>query len=120
LGREWFHESFLSILNAFDIPTEDKLRTVTQHIAIQMKNSIPTNDGNILLSGGGALNKFLVNTIKKQLSNPVVIPCETIIHYKEALIFAFLAVLVEKNMVNCLASVTGASKDTCCGAYYRA
>lgn len=120
LGREWFHKSFLPILNAFDISIEDKLRTVIQHIAIQMKNSIPTNDGNVLLSGGGTLNKFLVDTLKKQLPTPVVIPAEIIIHYKEALVFAFLAVLREKNMVNCLASVTGASKDTCCGAYYRA
>lgn len=120
LGREWFQEVFLPVLNAFDIPSEDKLRTVTQHIAIQMKNAIPINDGKVLLSGGGALNKFLVNTLKEKLANPVVIPQEVIIHYKEALVFAFLAVLRENNKVNCLASVTGASKDTCCGAYYRA
>ncbi len=120
LGREWFHEMFLPILEAFDIPTEDKLVSVIKHIVIQIKNSIPKDDGKVLLSGGGTLNKFLVNTIKKQLPNPVVIPAEIIIHYKEALVFAFLAVLRENNMINCLASVTGASKNTCCGAYYRA
>ena len=36
--------------------------------------------------------------------------------YKEAMIFAFLGVLREREQVNCLASVTGAKQSSCGGS----
>ncbi|MEN8251947.1 MAG: anhydro-N-acetylmuramic acid kinase, partial [Bacteroidota bacterium] len=38
-----------------------------------------------------------------------------IIDFKEAIIFAFLGVLRVQGINNCLASVTGAQRDSCIG-----
>jgi anhydro-N-acetylmuramic acid kinase len=43
------------------------------------------------------------------------VPENKIVDFKEALIFAFLGLLRWQNKINCLASVTGAERDSCCG-----
>ena len=65
----------------------------------------------VLITGGGAFNKFLINELNNHAKNEIVIPSNEIIDYKEALIFALLGVLRSENKVNCLSSVTGAMND---------
>ena len=117
LGREWFEFEFLAVLNKMEIAETDKLRTVYEHIAIQIYNSVIENEGNSLfITGGGAHNLFLIELIKKYLRNiNIIIPDKKIVDYKEALIFAFLGVLRIRNEHNCLASVTGASANSAGG-----
>ncbi|HSI91282.1 MAG TPA: hypothetical protein VK927_09205, partial [Adhaeribacter sp.] len=50
----------------------------------------------------------------------VEVPSPEIVSFKEALIFAFLGVLRWRGEVNCLRSVTGASRDSSGGAIYLA
>ena len=57
----------------------------------------------------------MIEKLKNYVSHTIEIPQKTIIDYKEAMIFAFLGVLRTKKQANCLASVTGASKDNCGG-----
>ena len=71
----------------------------------------------LLITGGGALNQFLIELIKSKLSSDkkIIIPTKTVINFKEALVFAFLGVLRLRNENNVLKSVTGASHNSCSG-----
>ena len=120
LGIEWIENEVLPIINSSIISTENKLRTFVEHIAIQMRNSIKANNKSVLLSGGGTFNSFLVERIKANTSNKIIIPSQQIVDFKEALIFAFLGVLRLRNEINCLKSVTGAKEDNIGGCIYQA
>jgi len=119
LGIEWVKTFFYPIIDSFSIPNKDKLRTICEHIAIQIANVIHTGiHKQMLVTGGGAYHSFLISRIKENCQLEIKIPDNRIVEYKEALIFAFLGVLRMKNKVNCLKSVTGASIDNIGGAVY--
>ena len=119
LGIEWVKTFFNPILDSFPISNEDKLRTICEHIALQIANVITKGkDKQLLITGGGAFHTFLISRIEQNCLIEIKIPNNLTVEYKEALIFAFLGVLRMKNQVNCLKSVTGASCDNIGGAVY--
>ncbi|MBK6283973.1 MAG: anhydro-N-acetylmuramic acid kinase [Draconibacterium sp.] len=118
LGREWVEQVFMPVLNNFEIPENDKLRTVYEHIALQITNVI-TEQGKMLVTGGGAFNSFLIERIKSYTNAEIIIPSNEIVNFKEALIFAFLGVLKITGQNNCLASVTGAKHDHSSGVVFK-
>ena len=91
LGREWVEYTFFPVLAKYKIPDLDKMRTLYEHIAIQIAKAGSKN-GKLLITGGGAFNTFLIERIKHHSNLEVVIPKLDIINYKEALTFAFLGV----------------------------
>ncbi|NQU87385.1 MAG: anhydro-N-acetylmuramic acid kinase [Mariniphaga sp.] len=117
LGREWVEKYFLPLLKKSDLNFDDKIRTVYEHIAFQLGNSLHPKR-KVLITGGGSFNTFLIDRIKKYTKSEIVLPPPQLIDYKEALIFAFLGLLKTRGEVNCLASVTGAVKDSSCGVIY--
>lgn len=119
LGVEYVNQVVLPLIEAYKIDVKDKLRTFTEHIAIQIGNQISSdNASKILVTGGGAKNKFLVKRMALYKLNKLIIPPNQIIDYKEALIFAFLGILRLRNEINCLKSVTGAKTDHSSGKIY--
>lgn len=120
LGIEWFNQSFLPILNRFEtISIPDKMATVNLHVAQQIAKVINTeNIDNILVTGGGAHNKILIQNIQTLTKTQIIIPDSSTINYKEALIFAFLGVLRIRNEINILKSVTGAVSNSIGGALH--
>lgn len=113
LSREWFESEFMPYLNSSNLTTIDLLRTVVEHIAIQIAHSINKKDGvKVLMTGGGALNTFLTKRIQNLSKADIRTPSLDLINFKEAIIFGFLGVLRMRKQVNCLKSVTGASRDS--------
>lgn len=120
LGIEWIENEVYPIINTSTNSIENKLCTFVEHISIQIANNIKGKDKTVLLSGGGTFNTYLVQRIKANTPNKIIIPPVQIIDFKEALIFAYLGVLRLRNETNCLSSVTGASSDNIGGCIYQA
>ncbi len=124
LGKELITEQHIVELVSSKIGIEDKLRTVNEHIAQQISKVILEDKKKnpdytkMLVTGGGAFNKLLVELLQKQCPVEVVIPDENLVNYKEAIIFGLLGVLRLRGEINCLKSVTGASRDSVGGAIY--
>lgn len=119
LGFEFVKETVLPILESYQISTEDKMHTFTEHIAFQIGKVLQSKSGKLLVTGGGVYNDFLISRMQAHLPTiEIIIPDEKTIEFKEALIFALLGVLKLRNEINVLASVTGAKHDHSSGEIY--
>lgn len=120
LGFEFVKKMVLPIIEKYNFVIEDKLRTFTEHIALQTALALPTKTGSLLITGGGTYNDFLISRIQHYLPEmAIVIPENKILEFKEALIFALLGLLKLRNETNVLSSVTGAEKDHSSGFIYQ-
>ena len=118
LGREWVESEFMTVIRDFSLPVTDILRTVYEHISMQIAKQV-RRGAKVLVTGGGAYNPFLVERIREVSRGNIIVPSSDLIEYKEAIVFAFLGWLRLNRRINCFASVTGASRDSCCGVLYR-
>jgi anhydro-N-acetylmuramic acid kinase len=119
LGKEWVVEHISPLLKDSALSMNDLLRTFCEHIAMQVAAAAgEQKPAKMLVTGGGAFNDFLISRIRHHAAQEIIIPDSNTINYKEALIFAFLGVLRQRNEINCLQSVTGAEKDSSGGAIY--
>lgn len=114
LGFEWVSKEILPLLKRKK--SEIILATFTEHIAEQIARILnEKNLKNVLFTGGGTYNSFLIERIKSKTKSSVIIPQKELIDFKEALIFAFMGVLRMNNQINVLSSATGSSEDHCSG-----
>jgi anhydro-N-acetylmuramic acid kinase len=118
LGTEWLDQHFYPLLK-FDKDIENNLATVVEHIATQIAKTLNDNQlKSVMITGGGAKNSFLTERLKRYFKGEIILPDNELIDFKEALIFALLGALFLENEPNCIASVTGASKDVCGGVLH--
>lgn len=131
LGNDWVQEQQVKPYLQFDAPLEDKLHTACVQIGQQIatavrqiteRENMSKRHFQLLITGGGAFNHFLVQCIKKEVNRicPVAIetPDPSIISFKEACLIALMGVLRIEKQPNCLASVTGARQNAIGGAIY--
>jgi len=118
LGFEFIESTILPLIDKYELHINDILRTFVEHIALQIAVILNTKKGSCLVTGGGAFNDFLLERMSILSTSKLIIPSKKIINYKEALVFAFLGYLKNLNEVNCLKSVTGASRDHSSGVIY--
>ncbi len=121
-----YSQKLISIIESSNISaTADILATLVAHIVFQIAAAVErfpaAEPAKMLVTGGGAFNKFLVSKLAETLqqrSIEVVVPEENIVNYKEALAMAFIGVLRWREEENVLSSVTGADKNTIGGALW--
>ncbi|KAB1153261.1 anhydro-N-acetylmuramic acid kinase [Tenacibaculum aiptasiae] len=118
LGLEWVQKEIFPLIDSLEEDIQTILRTFVEHIAIQI-GSVIKNSKSVLATGGGVYNSFLMERIDFYAKTRVEKVNDELINYKEALIFGFLGVLKLDNQVNCLASVTGASKNHSSGEIFQ-
>ena len=119
IGREWFENNILNFFDTKEKEVTNLLATAIEHIASVIASELNSNNiKNVLLTGGGTFNSFLIERIKSKTNSIIVIPSVELINFKEAIIFAFLGYLRLNQITNTLKTVTGANKDSIGGAVY--
>ncbi len=127
LPNQFGTDTVYPIVQQEQLTVPDALRTYVEHIVSQIQNSIVRYDKNqtsnrtMLVTGGGALNTFMVQCLQDKLRETaiqVIVPSTDIVSYKEALIMALIGVLRWREEYNVLSSVTGATRDSIGGALW--
>lgn len=130
LSNHFGNELIYPLMEKEALRPEDALCTYTEHIACQVKAAIEqigqrlnmeAGPAKVLVTGGGALNTYLIQRIQGQLQPyniELVVPDEKTVKYKEALIMAFIGVLRWREENNVLSSVTGAKRNSVGGAIW--
>ncbi|MFN3754548.1 anhydro-N-acetylmuramic acid kinase [Flavobacterium sp.] len=120
LGFEFVKTIVLPLMESYDLSIEDKMHTFIKHIAKQTAFALPDRSGNMLITGGGAYNTFLLESMQDYLPElELIVPDAKTLEYKEALIFGLLGVLKLRKEINVLSSVTGAKKDHSSGIIFQ-
>lgn len=120
-----FSKKIIKIIDNHEaLSIEDKLATYIEHVALQISLAAESCSKKItgktlFITGGGAFNHYLIERIKAHTKLKIIISPRKIVEYKEAMVMAFMGVLRLRNEANCFASVTGASKNTICGAVFQ-
>lgn len=118
LGLEWVQQTIFPLLKASEVSIETQIATFTQHVAFQLSQQFE-EDSTLLITGGGAYNTYLLELLQQYTRLQITVPDPILLEFKEALIFGLLGVLKLRREINCLASVTGASRDHSSGVLYR-
>lgn len=119
LGKEFCDSEIQPIVNFYlsQYPIVSVMHTFAIHSAMQIA-AVIKDRGQVLVTGGGAYNQFLIDKIKAYYQGEIIVPDNMLINFKEALAFAFLGLCRLQEQVNVLCSVTGASSNHSAGAIY--
>ena len=127
LDNNYIRDNFLQLLDNSASSPEVQLRTATELIVqvlareVEKHQNLFSRKAMIYLSGGGVHNHFLLQRIREVINGAeLIVPDKKAIDYKEAIMMAYLAYQWISERENVLASVTGATKDSRGGAYYKA
>lgn len=138
LHTEWFEKkppksldnSYLSkivipLFNKYnDYSVADKLHSAVIVIGKAIANHINSGDHKhelpreIMVTGGGALNDFLVDKIRSEVRCDIIVPDLEIVHFKEAIMVAFAGWLRWKGLPNFIKEATGAKEDAMGGVLH--
>lgn len=121
MSNQWINEHILKN-NTMDPKTglHSFVEFLAAEIAFSLQSHLSKN-ANVLVTGGGAHNSYLLTRINFYLKDQniqIVKPSAEIIEFKEALIFGFLGLLRKLGIPNTIGTATGASQDTVSGVLH--
>ena len=121
LGREWLEKEVIPVLASYaHLPVQDVLATAVAYIADMVVQELPAGMG-VLVTGGGAFNGALMEALRQKGKDKHLswhLPDPSMIHGKEAYVFAWLGLLRWLGMTNTMQSVTGAQSASAGGALW--
>jgi anhydro-N-acetylmuramic acid kinase len=130
MSNEWIRNKVLPMFSDSGRSLEDQMRTAVELTVstsceairlIQSQENKQPVPSEMLLSGGGCHNIFLVEKLNEKLSElniEVQIPKKEIIDFKEAMLVALLGLLRLEEVPNSIPEVTGAKRATVNGGVY--
>lgn len=131
LSNEWVRENQTAIFLQHPSKIEDRLHTACQLIAQLTANEIeqlirkelsPKTTYQLIATGGGAYNTFLMESIRmacKDLPVEIAVPAPELVEFKEAALMSLIGLLRLLNLPNSLSSATGASRDAIGGVIHK-
>jgi anhydro-N-acetylmuramic acid kinase len=126
LSNDAIQNSWLHYLDASNKNINDLMASVVESIGTLILthcSPLMPKQGIVLVTGGGAHNTFLIETIRKKASNIPIhfqLPSKEIIDYKECALMGYLGFLTATGRPYDIKVITGASKETIGGALYKA
>lgn len=130
LANDFGTDLVFPLITDYGLSVEDALHSYSEHIALRVaqdllviadREGLPLAGQQMLVTGGGALNNWLVSRLIAQLQPlgvTVVVPEPQLVNFKEAVIMALIGVLRWREETNVLSSVTGAKRDSVGGALW--
>jgi anhydro-N-acetylmuramic acid kinase len=119
LSREWVESQYISYIDSCQSNLYDIMRTLYEHIASEIAKVLQMYlVRDVIITGGGAYNRFLLELIEKQVSTQLIVPDNILVEYKEALIFALLGTLRVQNKINVISEITGAVQHSSSGTIW--
>lgn len=125
LGTEWLYHTVFPLLDNDQISVEDRANSYVKHLAHQIYQGLKDTGITrqpLLITGGGALNQYLMEILTNELAPLEIHPdhsiSDEIVHFKEAIIFAFLGLNTLLGRPNTLSRVTGARTNVCAGSIH--
>lgn len=125
LSNQWVVENLIQAYFEEEESLANLLHTSVNQTAFQTAKSIqqvieneqlPAKKYKILVSGGGAMNGFLLKIIQEKCKEVIdldwTIPAPEIIQFKEAILMALMGVLRMEGIPNVMKTVTGAQRDS--------
>ena len=129
LSNEMIRDFFFPLVKTKGQEHKDLLYTATNHIGSQIgqnieqifnRSNINSVSNSIFITGGGARNTFLIETINRHISDQLIliVPNLVIVDFKEAVLMAFAGLLRDLEIPNFIHTVTGASRNALGGIIY--
>jgi anhydro-N-acetylmuramic acid kinase len=122
LDNSYSLTAVIPLIDSYGLSPADALCTYSHHLAQQIASQqilYPlASRSKMLVTGGGALNQYLIDTLRTLSKLDIIVPDVQTVMYKEALVMALMGVLRWRGQTNVLHTVTGATRDTCGGAIY--